>query len=112
MNDDYVLPRCLKQTGKKICKGVHDVHLEESEEIKYGIYKSDALRQEEADTELDEKSIEDEFWMQIEQERYYATDNPMSLFGDAKVWNLDQFTRDESNIHSKPSHRTLKVSDF
>lgn len=112
MNNDDVLPRCLKQVCKKISPGVFDVFFEESPETTYGAYKSKAEANEANERLQDEEAAEDECWAQVTKERAYATDNPISLFGDAVIWNLDNFTRDESNIHSKPSHHTLKVSAF
>lgn len=56
--------------------------------------------------------IEDKFWEEeISKPRIYSINNPMSLFDDSvKIWNLNQLTKDESWIHSKPAHRFLKVS--
>lgn len=110
MNDDDVLPRCMKQIPKRISPGVFDVQLEEYPETTYGAFKSKAKANERLHT--DDKTAEDEFWTQATKERVYASDNPISLFEDAIIWNLDKFTKDESTIHSKPSHHTLKVSAF
>lgn len=60
----------------------------------------------------DFSKVEDDFWNdKIKEEKIYSINNSVSLFGDeVKVWNLDKFTKDDSCIHSKPSHRFLKVS--
>lgn len=52
---------------------------------------------------------EDEFWANIKEERIYSIRNKISLFGDKTLlWNLNDFTKDQSLIHSKPSHRYLE----
>lgn len=58
------------------------------------------------------QEIEDVFWAKIEtEEKSYAMNNEISLFGnDVALWNLDRFTRAESNIHSSAPHQTLKVN--
>lgn len=54
--------------------------------------------------------IENAHWRHICSPRNYSIDNNISLFGDVQIWNLDQFTKTESNIHSTRTHHTLEVS--
>lgn len=57
------------------------------------------------------EQIEDLFWINsCTSEKKYAINNPMSLFEkDVLLWNLDQFTKDQSNIHSTQTHHSLNV---
>lgn len=102
---------CITQTVKKLPFGCFDVSFDEYREMTHGEFKTLA---ESKATEINFENIdkaEDVFWNQVTKQRIYAINNPISLFGDeTKVWNLDKFTKDESCIHSKPSHRLLKVS--
>lgn len=54
--------------------------------------------------------IESMHWKQICAEKMYSIDNDISLFGNVHIWNLDKFTKTESNIHSTQRHHTLDVN--
>lgn len=55
--------------------------------------------------------IESMHWSRISNERKYSISNNTSLFGDDVVcWNLNKFTRAESNLHSTRPHYELNVS--
>lgn len=64
--------------------------------------------------ELCIEDIEEMFWEKIStDEKYYAIDNQLSLFGEeTKIWNLDQFTSAQSNIHWEKTHHEVKVSVY
>lgn len=65
------------------------------------------------DREFKIEEIEDLHWQKISEEKMYAIDNPISLFGnETVVWNLDRLTKLESNIHFKRTHHELDVSIF
>lgn len=49
-------------------------------------------------------------WSEIADEKLYAINNSISLFGDCESWNLNSFTNAESNIHSTQPHYLLDVS--
>lgn len=57
------------------------------------------------------EEIENIYWQNITNDRHYAIDNELSLFGeDTITWNLDRFTDVESNIHFKKPHNLVEVS--
>lgn len=99
--DDDVLLNCFKQSGQKLSSGVYDCCPGESFQMSHKDFKSLATP----------AITEDEFWAKIKDERIYSVRNAISLFGDETlIWNLDIFTKDQSLIHTKPSHRHLEVS--
>lgn len=111
INDDEILPTCVTQITEKLSLGCFDVSVGESNQINYKEFKR--LAEINTIEFANIENAEDTFWDNIRNDRLYAVNNPFSLFGDeTMVWNLDQFTRDDSCIHSKPSHRLLKVSVF
>lgn len=65
---------------------------------------------------LDTKSmdeIEDFFWETISKKRAYSLDNELSLFpDDVLVWNLNQFTDAQSNIHTTPYRKKVRILCF
>lgn len=109
MLDSDILTTCVTQTIKKLPFGCFDVFNSNSCEMTHGEFKALSSSSE---IDFDIETFEDTFWRQVTEERIYAINNPITLFGDGtKVWNLDKFTKDESKIHSKPSHRLLRVSE-
>lgn len=109
MSDGDILPTCVTQSVQKLPLGCFDVVNNKTEEKTHQVFKMDA----EAVAEIHIDEAEDGFWSHVTEERVYSINTPMSLFGDeTKLWNLDKFTKDESSIHTKPSHRFLKVSVF
>lgn len=61
---------------------------------------------------LSAEQIEDIYWKNITTaETHYAADNDRSLFSDEVLtWNLNKFTRKDSNIHFKQTHDMIRVS--
>lgn len=110
MDDDFILSSTIQNT-EKIGHKVFNVHHEPNEPMTYGEFRA---MLDKAEQHLDEKAIEDTFWNKISTEKIvYGDNNPLSLFGmTVDAWNLDKFTKDQSIIHSKPSHHLLKVSAF
>lgn len=109
--EDNTVLQSLKQSVEEIAHNVYHLINETVDPITYGQFKSEAMA---AKIEIDdEKSIEDMCWSMVTKDKSYAANNPVTLFNmNVDIWNLDKFTKDESNIHSKPSHRLLKVSVF
>lgn len=114
--DGFSLKMCVTQQCEKLPFGSYDIFTEGAQEMTYKDFK---MLAESAAVEIfgpgdDYQNVdkfEDIFWSEIAKERIYAINISASLFGDkSSVWNLDKFTKDESCIHSKPSHRFLKVS--
>lgn len=109
IDDCQILATCVTQIAEKLSLGCFDISVGESRQMNYKEFKNLA----ESNT-IEYKNLqnaEDTFWNNILNDRVYAVNNAFSLFGDdTVVWNLDQFTRDDSFIHSKPSHHHLKVS--
>lgn len=105
-----MLERCVRQSGEEISPGVFDVmNVNDIEPITYDQFKSQAMSAQIGSDDV--KAVEDMFWKQITKERIYSVDNQLTLFGmNVDTWNLDKFTKDQSSIHSKPSHRLLEVS--
>lgn len=62
------------------------------------------------DRELSIEDIGEIYWEKIcTDEKYYAIDNRISLFGEeTKIWNLDQFTSAQSNIHWEKTHHGIR----
>lgn len=109
MNDNDILTACVTQTSEKLAFGCFDVLNSDCREMTLEEFKTLA----EVEISLNVDEAEDAFWGQVTKERIYAINNSISLFGDETlIWNLDTFTSDESSIHTKPSHRHLKVSVF
>lgn len=107
-----MLETCAEQIIEKLPFGCFDVFTGNVCEMKYGEFKTLAQNS----TKIQPTNVEEVerlFWENISstaQKKTYSINNSISLFGDeTKVWNLNNFTRDESIIHSKPSHRFLKV---
>lgn len=100
---------CVKQAAQKLPRGCVDVSIAN---LSHSMTLSEFKEKLRPDIDGENmEAIENQFWAGIMKERIYSINNLMTLFGDAtKVWNLDTFTRDQSNIHSKPSHRFLKVN--
>lgn len=116
MLDSEVLPTCVTQTVVKLSKNCFDVLTSDTESMTYGEFKT-ISEAKAADLHFENTNeAEEKFWEHIRSgrnEMLYGINIPTTLFGnEAMVWNLDKFTKDESNIHSKPSHRLLKVSVF
>lgn len=89
---------CVTQTVRKFPFGCFDVLVSDPCEMTYEEFKAQAEMK--ATENINE--AEDMFWSQITKDRVYSINNSFSLFGeDTKVWNLDQFTKDESCIHLK-----------
>lgn len=109
-----MLEMVAKQVCEKLPSGCFDVSIGEAIQKDYISFKADAetkMTKLCGDQQLDVKQMEDIFWSQITKEAEYSMNNNFSLFGDVSIWNLDRFTKDESNIHTKPSHHALKVSE-
>lgn len=106
---------CSTQKYSKLSLGCYELSNEQPTERTYEDFQSLAKAQTikifGAIEFEDVERTEDMFWSQMNIEsREYAMDNELSLFGDdVAAWNLDKFTKDESSIHTKPSHRFLKV---
>lgn len=116
MLDSEVLPNCVTQTVEKLSKNCFCVSTSDLESMTYGKFKA-ILEAKAADIHFENViEAEEKFWDQLRcgsNKMLYGINIPTTLFGkEAIVWNLDKFTKDESNIHSKPSHRLLKVSAF
>lgn len=91
-----ILPMCITQCAQKLPFGCFDVLIEESREMTLEEFKNLATSK-----IVDINEAEDVFWRNVMEKKPYAINNPTSLFGDdTLVWNLDKFTRDESNIHT------------
>lgn len=114
MVDSEELPTCVTQTVEKLPFNCFEVLIKESRAMTHGEFKMHSEEKAIEMTFTDDNEAEDLFWSQIcSGERIYGINIPMTLFGnEAMVWNLDKFTKDQSNIHTKPSHRLLKVSEF
>lgn len=62
-----------------------------------------------ANMSIDE--IEKLHWAQIQTEKKYSISNSISLFGnDVMLWNLNKFTKIESNLHLTKPHYESNVS--
>lgn len=113
MSDSQVLQTCVTKKVSKLPKNCFDILIKETTSMTYGKFKrvSEAMA---AGMPVfnDEKEAEDGFWQTLASanDMPYAINVPTSLFGnDTIVWNLNNFTRSDSNIHSTPSHQLLKV---
>lgn len=61
------------------------------------------------------EGIEDMYWARIcNGEKKFAINNPISLFGEFSVWNLNRFTEKDSVKHARSQHtnRNPLVSDM
>lgn len=108
IDDNELLDTCVPQNVIKLPMRCFDILSDVPREMTYGDLKKIA---EEKEINFENvNQAEDIFWTQIGEERIYSIHNPITLFGDSTiVWNLNKLTKDESNIHSKPHHRALKV---
>lgn len=112
---DFILSSIVKQKPKKLALGGFDLlpsafklmsfenFVKFSEQKKKKLFGTRSLSIEE---------IENLHWEKLcSVEKCYSLNNSMSLFGDdVNVWNLDRFTKSESNIHGSQTHHTLDVS--
>lgn len=106
MNEDDILSYCVKQKVNKFDANSFEVFLSDKIEMEFHEFKK--LSEGEV---YNEKDAEDVFWNNITKEKLYSINNTFSLFSEeTKVWNLNNFTKDDSLIHTKPSHQSLKVS--
>lgn len=114
MSSLELLPTCVTQSVQKLQSNCFNVVVTQSRPMTYVDFKaiSETKAIEVNFTNFTE--AEDIFWSQIcVGEKIYGINIPTTLFGDeTAVWNLDKFTKDQSNIHTKPYHRLLKVSVF
>lgn len=76
--------------------------------MRYGEFMK--LAKSTSDREFSIEEIEEQFWQTIGAETIYSLHNKISLFGDeTEQWNLDRFTKAESNIHFETTHHSVKV---
>lgn len=113
MLDSQVLTNCVTQTVAKLLKNCFDVLIEEITAMTCGEFKSVSAAKAAAGIHFNnENEAEDNFWQQLGSGPNipYGINIPKSLFGDETiVWNMNKFTKNESNIHTTPSHQLLKV---
>lgn len=102
----------VQQKCSKFLKGGYNLTNELTEEVTYKQFK-DFCKTFEKKRDLDKKSmeeIEDIFWKTISKKRAYSLDNELSLFpDDVLVWNLNQFTQVQSNIHTTPCRKKVRI---
>lgn len=114
MDENYVLATVLKQKGTKMLEGAF-MFSTESEQLTYLEFQKMAREKEKeliAGRDLSLREIENLHWQNMcETERKYAVNNAISLFGEGTIaWNLDKFTKVDSNIHFKKTHHEMDVS--
>lgn len=112
MLDSQVLTNCVTQTVAKLSKNCFDVLIKETTAMTYGEFKSASEAKAAGIHFNNENEAEDNFWGQLGSGLNipYGRDIPKSLFGDETImWNLNKFTKSQSNIHTTPSHQLLKV---
>lgn len=113
--NDFILNNVMKQKGSAIGKGVVDVNSKKSVNMRFDDFAKNA---EELKTKLLGEGrvtipeIENITWRTMcTTAKSYATENEGTLFNDdVGLWNLDRFTNQQSNIHSKNTHHTSVVS--
>lgn len=71
----------------------------------YGEFEAMAIQKGFELFEMSIDEIEEAHWAKICTEKKYAISNNLSLFDDrVKLWNLNSFTKAESNIHWARPH--------
>lgn len=112
--NDFELNTVVKQSADELKSGIFDLFTNDVKKMPYGEF----IKLVEAETKnyfdgrkLSIEEIENIYWQNITNDRHYAIDNELSLFGeDTITWNLDRFTDVESNIHFKKPHNLVEVS--
>lgn len=103
----------MNQTCEKLMYGAFNLSVEHSE-MRFEEFEETSKQKENELFGLNGMSIDDienMHWSQICTERKYSINNNMSLFGDCvKIWNINKFTKSESNIHATQPHYGLDVS--
>lgn len=86
------------QSFEKLLLGGYEMSYEKNQDISYQEFRSRTSSENYDNKSLNE--IENSFWETLSTEhRLYSIDNQLSLFsGDVEVWNLNQFTKYQSNI--------------
>lgn len=99
----------VNQVGENLLGGAFSISTD-STQMAYARFEEISKEEETKLTGLSVKEIEDIHWMKMCSERKYAINNKISLFGNVRIWNLDRFTKTESNIHSTQPHYNCDVS--
>lgn len=112
MLDTEILPTCAIQNVKKLSSNCFDITINDTRSMTHKEFETLSEKNAMGLNFTNMNEAEDMFWRQVcVGEKIYGINIPTTLFGDeTKVWNLDKFTKDHSDIHSKPSHRQLIVS--
>lgn len=113
--DDFIFEGIYEQTAVEFPKGGYDLDVKEHANMTAGEFRQYAREKHLA--YYGEKEVptiieaEDMHWSELcKSKKLYAMNNSMSLFDEeCKVWNLDQFTSNESLIHYKDTHHRHKV---
>lgn len=111
-----MLTTILKQKATKLKHGGFDLSLDPSKPLAmtFGEYAKMSVSNEKKwfGKNRSLANIEDQHWLKLcKTNKLYAMNNQISLFGDdVTTWNLDRFTKAESNIHGNQTHHTLDVS--
>lgn len=93
-------------------KGGYQLHIEQIDNMSYALFKEQALQKEQTLSSKTLNEIEDLFWKEpLSATRIYSVDNEFSLFGDKLLtWNMNEFSRKDSEIHGEAPHYNLQVS--
>lgn len=114
MPDDFELATVIEQKSHKLMLGGFEVAPSTETSMTYRDFAQISQQKDEEFSSLSIEQIEDMVWEKMEDyemNKSYAINNEISLFGDDTcVWNLDRFTKSESNIHTTKTHHSQKVS--
>ncbi|XP_055306843.1 lysine-specific demethylase 4D-like [Sitodiplosis mosellana] len=109
VDPDYILKTVVNQVGEDLSGGAFSVSTD-STQMTYSEFEEWAMFAEANLSGLTIEEIEDQHWANMHLERKYAINNEISLFGDVQVWNLDELTKNESNLHfAQPHHNYENV---
>lgn len=112
IDKEYVLSTVVSQKASKLLGGAFNLTTEHSS-MTYGAFEKLSKENEIELFGANAPSIDEMeslYWSKIADEKLYAISNSISLFGDCESWNLNSFTKAESNIHSTQPHYLLDVS--
>lgn len=108
---EQMLEMVVTQNCESLPYGCFDVSIGESMELDFASYKTKVESESSKINGMSDGQIEDVFWAEIAKDSVYSLNNNFSLFGDTvKIWNLNQFTKDQSIIHTKENLKVRKVS--